>query len=162
MELTAPFAFVRASGERWDVPIGAKINGASIPRLGWIFGPPYVGNYRRASVVHDYYCETESRDCDETHRIFYEGCRTDGVNKIIAKKMYAAVKLGGPKWSTAPRDLELLSVRGLERISKGDRVNIPPIHDIETLNEVLSWIEEEDPSLDILDIKTEALRSAQL
>ena len=55
LELTRDFAFVEPTG-RWDAPAGSVVNGASIPSgLRSIIGSPFVGNYRRAAVIHDVY-----------------------------------------------------------------------------------------------------------
>ncbi|MGE0628876.1 MAG: DUF1353 domain-containing protein [Hyphomicrobiaceae bacterium] len=68
MELVKSFAFVDSRGRKWPVPKGAKVDGASIPRVLWsAIGSPYLGKYRRASVVHDYYCDTMSRPWKEVH-----------------------------------------------------------------------------------------------
>ncbi len=72
MELVKPFTFVDTKGNRWHVPQGAKVDGASIPRVLWTaVGAPYSGKYRRASVVHDYFCDTMLRPWRDVHRMFY-------------------------------------------------------------------------------------------
>ena len=58
MKLLRSFTFVDKNGRRWTAPRGFDVDGASIPRPLWVtFGSPYVGDYRRASVVHDYFCK---------------------------------------------------------------------------------------------------------
>jgi len=100
MSLEKSFIFVDSKGVSWFVPKGSKIDGASIPRIMWFFiGSPFVGKYRRASVVHDDYCRKKSRPHKEVHKMFYEAMRCDGVNYFKAKAMYYAVKIGGPKWT---------------------------------------------------------------
>ena len=100
MLLLAPFAFVDADGTRWDVPEGTKVNGASIPQILWgPFGSPFVGDYRNASVVHDYYCLAQTRPPADVHRMFYRALRTSGVSKITAKLFYAAVYYLGLDWT---------------------------------------------------------------
>lgn len=62
----------------------------------------FVGDYRRASVVHDYYCYPANRNQNtskQVHRMFYEAMLCDGVKKRRAKKIYKAVvakEPGGP------------------------------------------------------------------
>ncbi len=99
MELVSPFSFIDKYGFKWFAPCGSIVDGASIPRLFWRFiGSPFVGKYRRASVIHDVYCKTKSMPHKKVHKMFYEAMLADGVSKIKAKQMYLAVKIGGPKW----------------------------------------------------------------
>jgi len=66
------------SARRWS------INSTSI----WsIIGAPFTGRYREASVVHDYYCDTKSERWQDTHRVFYDGMRANGVDAATAKLM---------------------------------------------------------------------------
>lgn len=99
MELLSDFSFVDARGVRWDAPKGWKINGASIPPQLWsAVGSPFVGDYRRASVVHDVQCDLRERPHKEVHRMFYDAMICDGVAPFRARYMYQAVRLFGPKW----------------------------------------------------------------
>jgi hypothetical protein len=82
---------------------GRKVDGASIPWLLWNkwVGPPFVGDYRRASVVHDTACEDGPKAADSSqtvHRMFYDACLAGGVGRAKAKVMYWAVRTFGPKW----------------------------------------------------------------
>jgi hypothetical protein len=103
MRLMEDFFYYDPNGKRWPAPRGSIINGASIPWLLWNkwIGPPYVGNYRRASVVHDVACELREKICKSSeiaHRMFYDACRCGGVGDKKAKVMYWAVRNFGPKW----------------------------------------------------------------
>lgn len=99
MELVEDFAYVDPAGKKWLAPKGRKINGASIPPQLWsLVGPPFVGDYRRASVVHDIACEDEPGTSDEAHKMFYYAMRCDGVDRLQALIMYRAVKSFGPQW----------------------------------------------------------------
>ena len=100
MQLFHPFSFIDDHELRWDVPAGAQIDGATIPRVLWsVTGSPYEGKYRKASVVHDFYCSVRTRDADATHRMFHEAMLVSGVSAGKAKIMYAAVKYAGPRWT---------------------------------------------------------------
>ena len=102
MRLLEEFAYVDPTGKVWAVPKGTVVNGASIPRLFWsLIGPPFVGAYRRASVIHDYYCEARSEPWLAVHRMFYEASLAGGVPEGTAKIMYMAVYGAGPRWSQA-------------------------------------------------------------
>ncbi len=79
MQLQQPFAFVDRRGKRWHVPQDAIVDGASIPRFFWrTIGPPFVGDYRFASVVHDYFCDERTETWQSTHRMFYEASLLGG------------------------------------------------------------------------------------
>jgi len=83
----------------WIAKQGSIIDGASIPKLFWrIIGSPFVGQFRRASVIHDVYCESKSRPHKDVHQVFYEMMLCDNVPLWKSKFMYWAVKSFGPKW----------------------------------------------------------------
>jgi Protein of unknown function (DUF1353) len=100
MELLSPFAFVDSTGYRWAAHPGEKVDGASIPDQVWstVVGTPFIGDYRRASVVHDVACERHERTSREAHRMFYEAMLADGTEKARALLFYTAVRLFGPQW----------------------------------------------------------------
>lgn len=99
MKLIKPFSFVDSSGTTWTAPKHFVVDGATIPKALWlVFGSPYVGKYRRASVVHDYYCVRESRQSvkqKDVHRMFYEAMLCDGVETYKAWCMWKAVGAWG-------------------------------------------------------------------
>ncbi|GFO81451.1 DUF1353 domain-containing protein [Methyloceanibacter sp.] len=100
VRLVEPFAYVDPFTMRWDVPSGWEVDGASIPKPLWsLVGSPFVGTYRNASVIHDYYCDTKARPWGAVHRVFYDAMLTSSVHPIRARLMYAAVCWGGPRWS---------------------------------------------------------------
>jgi len=100
MELLDVFAFIDQKEKRWHVPSGTRVDGASIPQLLWsIIGSPYVGKYRDASVVHDFFCSVRTEPCAETHKMFFEAMIVSGVSQRRALIMYAAVRYAGPRWS---------------------------------------------------------------
>lgn len=126
MRLTSDYHFVDSMGELWRALKGTVIDGASIPRFFWRFiGGPFEGLYRKASVIHDYYCKVKTRKSSRVHWMFYEGIRTairDAMRKTHLRGwrkrfwfyreqaralfMYLAVRLYGPqfprtKWTWA-------------------------------------------------------------
>lgn len=99
MQLLADFSFIDSRNVVWTAPAGSIINGASIPRQLWSrVGSPFVGDYRRASVVHDVHCALKEKPHREVHRMFYDAMICDGVAPFKARYMYQAVRLLGPKW----------------------------------------------------------------
>lgn len=106
MELLETINFIDSAGKIWIAPSGSIINGASIPRLFWrIIGSPFVGLYRRASVVHDVYCATRSEPHEAVHKMFLDAMLADGVSEEKALSMYQAVAMFGPKWNKDGNDL---------------------------------------------------------
>lgn len=103
MQLLGDFRFVDDDGKVWLAPQDHVIDGASIPEFLWTLeGSPFVGDYRRATVLHDVYCDTKSEPHRAVHRMFYEAMRADGVGAFKASKMYTAVRLFGPSWPFPP------------------------------------------------------------
>lgn len=101
MRLLADFAFIDTGGFRWRAQAGDTIDGASIPEAVWsiVVGTPFIGDYRRASVVHDVACEKKIRTSRDAHRMFYEAMLADGTERHRALLFYTAVRLFGPHWS---------------------------------------------------------------
>ncbi len=99
MKLVKPFSFKDSKSINWTAPVGSIVNGASIPKFLWEeVGSPFVGDYRRASVLHDVACHKMLKTPKEVHRMFYDAMICDGVNTFRAKYMYAAVRLFSRKW----------------------------------------------------------------
>lgn len=106
MKLLKPVMYVDHTGKEWLAPEGSVIDGASIPKAFWSsVGPPFVGKYRRATVIHDVQCVTRSEPYQDVHRMFYEAMVVDGTPKAKAREMYFAVKHFGPKWDEDGNDL---------------------------------------------------------
>ncbi|APH71246.1 DUF1353 domain-containing protein [Aquibium oceanicum] len=78
--LLTDFSYTDPNGERWTAPKNAIVDGASIPRVFWSAGSPWVGPYRQASVIHDYYCVTKVRPWKEVHRMFYNAALAGGTS----------------------------------------------------------------------------------
>lgn len=111
MVLNQNFGFVDSAGKRWEAIKGTIINGQSFPQwrknkkfwdnmkvvVGTVFIKcmswyPYVGNGRRASVIHDYHCIIKQEPYQEVHKMFYEAMLVDGQAKWKADIMYWAVR----------------------------------------------------------------------
>jgi len=107
MRLDRAATYTDPKGQAWPVPKGAVVDGASIPQSLQLFvGTPFVGRYRRATVFHDFYCDTKLRQWKDVHEMFYYAMRADGVGRRQAQIMWAAVRYFGPRW------------RGVERSGK--------------------------------------------
>ncbi|MBC8129797.1 MAG: DUF1353 domain-containing protein [Rhizobiaceae bacterium] len=154
MQLLRPFAFVDDGGFTWEVPAGTVVNGASIPQVFWSFGPPFVGDYRRASVVHDHFCVVRTRPSQDVHRMFHEGCLLGGVSSVRAGTMYLAVRTFGPNWTVLA---SALSVPGAESLTAGETIGLSTSMDSCDYAEMLRWIEETDPDVAEIDARANAM-----
>lgn len=80
---------------------GFTWDGASIPRFFWrLVGGPFVPQYWRASLVHDFFCirRFDFVPYDSAAEIFHKILLEDNVSSFKAGVMKSAVLLGGPKW----------------------------------------------------------------
>jgi len=103
MILTQPFEYIAPDGRRWPVPTGTKVDGASIPRFFWtVIGGPFSGEYRNASVVHDFYCQVRTRPYRDVHRVLYDAMMASGVTESKGWLMYQAVDQFGPSLFYSP------------------------------------------------------------
>jgi len=107
MRVLRALEYFGPDGQRWSVPEGVTVNGASIPPPFWsIIGSPFTGRYRAASVVHDYYCDKSGLDpvdgkrrtASDVHKMFHDAMLTAGVSAPRAQAMYRAVQACGPRW----------------------------------------------------------------
>lgn len=107
MKLLKDVVFIDTNDHHWLAPAGSVIDGASIPREMWaLTGSPFVGKYRRASVIHDVACVERTQTHEAVHRMFYEAMLRDGVAKGKARVMYIAVRDLGPRWDKKGKDLQ--------------------------------------------------------
>ena len=164
MILLKPFKFRDKNGKIWTAPKGSTINGASIPAALWTFGPPYVGNYRFASVVHDHYCVVQTESWQDTHYMFYEGCRAGGVGLIKSKAMYAAVYIGGPRWKVKKRGLFGRILKTQDEDDDFESLGDPapqPDMDQEKFRQLQEWIESDNPDISrIEEVSTNLMQEA--
>lgn len=149
MRLLEDFEFEDAAGRPWKVPSATVVDGASIPKALWsILDSPFVGSYRRASVVHDYYCQEDQRHratSREVHRMFLDAMLAGGVPFLRAQAMYLGVRWKGPDW-------DHVEVRGsdgrtelvVQAHSRGELTD-------EDVNDIEKWLRETSPGLEELD-----------
>jgi len=89
------------SGKLWYAAKGRKIDGASIPKFFWrVIGSPFIGKYRRPSVIHDVYCDDKNEPAQAVHDVFKEMMEADGVSPEKMETMFQAVDKFGPRWDT--------------------------------------------------------------
>jgi len=106
MRILEDVSFFDSAGKEWKAPAGSIVDGASIPRAFWTaIGSPFVGMYRRASVIHDVACQDRTEPHRAVHDMLFEAMILDGVPLTKARIMHDAVMTTGPKWSADGTDL---------------------------------------------------------
>jgi len=96
MMLLKDFSFEDSHGCIWTAPAGFIIDGASIPSFLWgpVIGTPFVVDFRRATVIHDYYCANHQLTRhQDLHNVFYESMRADDVDHDRASLLADVVHL---------------------------------------------------------------------
>jgi Protein of unknown function (DUF1353) len=64
MQLRENFTFIESRDCVWTAPAGFIFDGTTIPRALWtVFGDPFIGDYRRAAVIHDMICTPHCPQC---------------------------------------------------------------------------------------------------
>ena len=76
------------------VPTGFSCDGASIPRLCWLWLPKW-GRYYEAAIVHDWNYHSKQLTRKQSDTLFLEQMLEDGVLKHRAYIMYACVRIWG-------------------------------------------------------------------
>ncbi len=101
MILEEEFYYIDSHGKKWLAPINSVLNGATIPKALWSkIGSPFVGQYRRASVVHDVAVgeldnpDVTLRERKKADRMFYEACLHDNCSKKSSLILYIGVRIG--------------------------------------------------------------------
>jgi hypothetical protein len=149
-ELLLDVTYTDPAGKMWSAPKGFISDGASIPQVFWsIVGGPWDGPYRNAAIVHDQYCVTKSEPSPDVHRMFYKACRAEGVTEVKAKALYAAVRIGGPKWGDdQPPKFPFFWLRTSRTPpSIGKLIGGPWLGP----DRITAWVESNNPSLEDID-----------
>lgn len=142
-KLASEFRFADPNGLLWSVPPAKEVDGASIPQPFWSFiGGPFEGDYIKASVIHDYYCDAKTRTAHDTHRNFYYGMRASGVAVWKAKFMYWAVATFGPNWTLVQR-----VVQDLNCTTVGEKLICSQVPEAKTEMTALPAIDLNDPDI---------------
>jgi Protein of unknown function (DUF1353) len=152
MKLLDDFVFEDATGKTWLTPKGYVIDGASIPpAFQSLIGPPFAGGYRKAAVVHDYYCRAKAEPWKSVHRMFYDASLAGGVVEAEAKVMFMAVYAQGPRWeSKGSRCYYSCHASAAQLAWK------PVVSEMD-LRPIVDWIQEADPGLDEIEQRVDAV-----
>ena len=133
--------FRDSRGRVWTAPRRTLTDGASIPRLFVsVVGDPTSPEFINAAAVHDAYCGVGNEDgpnfqrayWEDVHIMFYDGLIEGGADPIVAKVMFAAVWLGGPRWNEPVGD-DRITISTRSRILRPPRQFGRPARDLSHL-----------------------------
>jgi hypothetical protein len=151
LQLREDFGFQDQDGKLWLAPRGQVLDGASIPlAFRDMIGMPFVGDYRRASVVYDYYCHVMSEPWRDVHRMFYYASLTEGVGEVNAKVMYAALYAAGLRWEM-PGSSCFKSCH-----AAAQSLTWRPYVEEKDLEPVVDWVKQANPPLREIDERVDA------
>ena len=152
LRLLDDFAFTDADGKVWQARKGGTLDGETIPRgLNSLGGLPYPAEYRKAAVVHDYFCSVRAEPWRQVHRTLYLASVVEGVSETQAKALYAAVYAGGWRWEQKGS-----SCYGSCHAAVASLAWRPAATPAE-VQPVLEWIAQSEPTLDEIDVRLDAV-----
>lgn len=171
--LLEPFGYIDGEGVEWNVPEGYFSNGASIPTPLWtVIGGPLTGPYRKAAVIHDYFCETQDRPWEQVHEMFREAAYASGTDYKTANLLYAGVRAFGPRWEPRQAAVVPASATGFRLLkaqttptpgTASEDPNGPPSiegkSNVEIFRDLKFWIETKQPTKAEIDSRVEEIRA---
>ena len=152
LRLREDFTFRDAQGKLWLAPKDAVIDGTSLPRaLRAIADLPPETEFRKASVIHDYYTRARQDSWREVRRMLYTASLQEGLGPAEAKLLYAVVYAGGWRWE--PRTSSCYRSCHVAATILAWR---PDVNQAE-LQPVVDWLRETDPSLAEIERRVDAV-----
>jgi len=152
LRLLEDFSFQDADGKVWLAPKGGIVDGTSVPRgLRAIPGLPFEGDYRKASVVHDFQVRAKTQPWREVHRMLYRASLVEGLNEPEAKLIYMVAYAGGGRWELRPS-----SCYGSCHASSALLAWRPDVTAAE-LQPVVEWLKLSNPSLEEIEQHVDAV-----
>jgi len=146
LRLLEDFAFLDDQGKLWMARKGGIVDDESVPReFQTLPGLPYVAEYRKAAVIHAYFCRAKTEPWKQVHRALFESSVAEGVTELQAKTLYAVVYAGGWRWETR----ESSCYRSCHAASES--LAWKPAATAAEIAPVLQWIGKNAPDLDAID-----------
>jgi hypothetical protein len=152
MRLREDFGFADAAGKVWLAPAGHVLDGRSLSLLFRAkIGPPFSGEYRRTSVVYDYYCSALTEPWKDVHRMFYHASIAEGVGEADAMIMYMTVYAEGLRWEQAGSSC----FRGCHAAAAS--LTWRPVVEPSALEPIAAWIRQARPGLEEIEQRVDAV-----
>jgi len=151
LQLREDFGFEDQAGKLWLARQGQVLDGGSIPLVFRdMIGMPFVGNYRRTSIIYDYYCQVMNEPWRDVQRMFYHASLTEGADEVNAKIMYAALYAAGLRW-------EMPGSRCFRSChAAAPSLSWKPQVEDKDVRPVADWIRQDNPGLDEIDARVDA------
>lgn len=97
--LLADFGFQDGAGKQWIARKGVTLDGTSFsPLFEQLVGLPFVGEHRRAGILHDYFAQQLTHDWVQVRHMYYEALLAEGLSVNEAKTAYAVLTGSGMRW----------------------------------------------------------------
>ena len=152
LRLVDDFAFTDAGGKVWLARKGGILDGESVPRELYSLGRlPYPAEYRKAAVVHDYFCSVRTEPWRLVHRTLYHASVVEGVSETEAKALYAVVYAGGWRWEPKGSSCYRSCHAAVASLAW------KPAATLSEVQPVLEWIAQTGPTLDEIDTRLDAV-----
>ena len=152
IKLLGDFGFQDPAGKKWIAKQGAELDGSSFtPLFEQMVSLPFVGEHRRASVLHDYYSRQLSEPWREVRRMYYAALLAEGMSESEAKSTYAVLYGAGMRWEPKGSTCYINCHNGASAL-----VWKPDVIDSE-INAALEILSEGNPSLDEIDKAVDAV-----
>jgi hypothetical protein len=152
MRLQEDFSFQDARGKKWLAPKDAVLDGRSLPPVFRdAFGPAFLGQYRKTSVLYDHYCRAMSESWRDVQRMFYGASLAEGVDEPEAKLMYMTLYAGGARW-----EMKTSSCFSHCHAAAPSLAWKPDIRDLD-LTPLVAWIRQASPDLDAIDARLDSV-----
>jgi hypothetical protein len=144
--LLEDLSFLDARGKLWTARRGGIVDDESVTRdLLILGGLPYVGDYRKAAVLHEYFCRTKTEPWKQVHRTLFDASVAEGLTQTQAKVLYAVVYAGSWRWETRGSSCYRSCHAASESLAW------KPAATAAELEPVVQWIFKNEPDLDAID-----------
>jgi Protein of unknown function (DUF1353) len=151
LRLLENFVYTDSLGRAWPARKGSVLDGETIPReLIPISGLPHVAEFRKTSVIHDYFSRLKDDPWRAVHRMLYDAAIAEGVAENQARVLYAAVYAGGWRWEP----LGSSCYRGCHVAAS--MLAWKPKVALREIEPLVSWLMQNSPSLDDIDKRVDA------
>ncbi|MFN0316954.1 MAG: DUF1353 domain-containing protein [Burkholderiales bacterium] len=152
IKLLSDFGFQDPAGKKWVAQKGAELDGSSFtPLFEQMVGLPFVGEHRRASLLHDYYAKQLSEPWRDVRRMYYAALLAEGMSESEAKTTYAVLYGAGMRWEPKGSTCYINCHNGASTL-----VWRPDVIESE-INTALEVLSEGNPSLDDIDKAVDAV-----
>lgn len=144
-------AFVDERGKVWSAARDGIVDDEALPReFQTLPGVPYVGEYRKAAIIHSFHSRARTEPWKEVHRALYRASIAEGVGEMRARSLYAAVYAGAWRWE----------LRGSSCFrschAAAPSLTWKPATTVAEIQPVMEWVARESPDLDEIDERLDA------